>query len=57
MVLGMHEGGAILFMTHFGVIETIVKHYVKKLENGLNKKNYDMVVLYFNKKDLSYKWI
>ncbi len=57
MVLGMHEGGAILFMTHFGVIETIVKHYVKKLEDGLNKKNYDMVALYFNKKGLSYKWI
>ena len=57
MTLGRHVGGTILYMTHFGVIETIVKHYVKKLEDGLTKKNYDMVALYINKKSVSYKWI
>ncbi len=57
MVLDVHEGGTILFMTHFGVIETILKHYVNKPDDRLNTKNYDMGVLYFNKKGVSYKWI
>ncbi len=57
MVLDVHEGGTILFMTHFGVIETILKHYINKPDDRLNTKNYDMGVLYFNKKGVSYKWI
>ncbi len=57
MVLDLHVGGTILFMTHFGVIETILKHYINKLDDRLNTKNYDIGVLYFNKKGVSYKWI
>ena len=57
MVLDVHEGGAILFMTHFGVIETILKHYINKPDDRLNTKNYDMGVLYFDKKGVNYKWI
>ena len=56
-VLGTREGETILFMTHFGVIETILKHYIKKPDDRLNTKNYDMGVLYFNKKGVSHKWI
>ena len=57
MVLDAHEGGIILFMTHFGVIETILKHYINKPDDRLNTKNYDMGVLYFDKKGVNYKWI
>ncbi len=57
MVLDIHEGETILFMTHFGVIETILKHYIKEPDDRLNTKNYDMGVLYFNKKGVSHKWI
>ena len=57
MVLDVHEGGTILFMTHFGVIETILKHYIRKPDDKLNTKNYDMGVLYFDKKGVNYKWI
>ena len=57
MVLDVREGGTILFMTHFGVIETILKHYINKPDDRLNTKNYDMGALYFNKKGVSYKWI
>ncbi len=57
MVLDVRKGGTILFMTHFGVIETILKHYINKPDDRLNTKNYDMGVLYFNKKGVSYKWI
>ena len=57
MVLDIHEGGTILFMTHFGVIETILKHYIGKQDDKLNTKNYDMGLLYFDKKGVNYKWI
>lgn len=53
MVLGRHKGGTIFFMTHFGVIETILKHYIKNLDNNLSTKNYDIRVLSFNKKGVS----
>ncbi len=56
-VLDAREGGTILFMTHFGVIETIFKHYINKQDDRLHTKNYDMAVLYFNKKGVSNKWI
>jgi broad specificity phosphatase PhoE len=57
MVLDVHGGGTILFMTHFGVIETILKHYIGKQDDKLNTKNYDMGLLYFDKKGVNYKWI
>lgn len=57
MVLGSHEGGIILFMTHFGVIETVLKHYIEKLDDSVNTKNYDIKVLFFNKEGVSYRWI
>ncbi len=57
MVLDVRKGGTILFMTHFGVIETILKYYVNKPDDRLNTKNYDMSVLYFDKKGVNYKWI
>ncbi|ODS33615.1 MAG: phosphoglycerate mutase, partial [Candidatus Scalindua rubra] len=56
-VLRRYEGKAVLFMTHYGVIETILKHYVKKPDKRLNTRNYDTGVLYFNNKDVSFKWI
>ncbi len=56
MVLDVRKGGTILFMTHFGVIETILKYYVNKPDDRLNTKNYDMSVLYFDKKGVNYKW-
>ena len=57
MVLDVYEEGTILFVTHFGVIETILKYYIKKQDDRLNTKNYDMGVLYFDKKGVNYKWI
>ena len=57
MVLDVREGGTILFMTHFGVIETILKHYIKKLDDSVNTKNYDIKVLLFSNKGVTYKWI
>ena len=56
-VLGEREGETILFMTHFGVIESILTHYSIRLDDRLNTKNYDIGVLYFNKKGVSHKWI
>ncbi len=44
-------------MTHFGAIESILKYYVNKPDDRLNTKNYDMGVLYFDKKGVNYKWI
>lgn len=56
-ILGVYEGGTILFMTHFGVIETILKHYINKPDDRLSTKNYDTGVLNFNKKGVDHKWI
>jgi len=57
MALDVHEGGTILFMTHFGVIETILRHYINNTDDRLSAKNYDIAVLYFNKKGVGCKWI
>ncbi len=56
-VLGKYEGKTLLFMTHYGVIETILKRYVKKLDNKLNANNYDIGVLYISSEDTKFKWI
>ena len=56
-VLRRYEGKAVLFMTHYGVIETILKHYVKMPGKRLNTRNYDTGVLYFNNMNVSFKWI
>lgn len=56
-VLRRYDGKSVLFMTHYGVIETILKHYVKTPDKRLNTGNYDTGVLRFNDKDVSFKWI
>ncbi|MGR3173000.1 MAG: histidine phosphatase family protein [Candidatus Scalindua sp.] len=56
-VLRRYEGKAVLFMTHYGVIETILRHYIAMPDNRLSTRNYDTMVLYFNKKGVNYKWI
>ena len=56
-VLRRYEGKIVLFMTHYGVVETILKHYVKKPDKRLNTRNYDTGVLWFNNGDVSFKWI
>lgn len=56
-VLRRYEGKAVLFMTHYGVVETILRYYIKKLDKRLNTRNYDTGVLLFNNKDVSFKWI
>ena len=56
-ILRRYEGKIVLFMTHYGVVETILKHYVKGPDKRLNTRNYDTGVLWFNNKDVSFKWI
>ena len=56
-VLHRYEGKTVLFMTHYGVVETILKHYVKGPDKRLNTSNYDTGVLQFNNGDVSFKWI
>jgi phosphoserine phosphatase len=57
-VLDKYEGQIILFMTHFGVIETILKHYVGNPDNDrLNTKNYDIWILYFDNKGVRFTWM
>ena len=55
MALDVHEGGTILFITHFGVIETILRHYINNPDDRLSAENYDIAVLYFNKKGVDRK--
>ena len=40
-VRNRYEGKTLLFMSHFGVIETILKHYIKDLDGKLNTRNLD----------------
>ncbi len=56
-VLDEYKGKTLLFMTHYGVIETILKHYVEKLDDRLNVKNYDIVALYFNHEGVRFTWM
>lgn len=57
-VLDKYEGQTLLFVTHFGVIETILKHYVLKLDsNRLNTNNYDIWILYFDNKGVRFTWM
>ena len=56
-VLARYEGRTVLIMTHFGVIESILKHYIKELDDRLNTKNYDIGVLYFDNNGVKFRWI
>ncbi len=61
-VLDKHKGQTVFFMTHFGVIETILKHYVGQPDNDrlntrLNTKNYDIWILYFDNKGVRFTWM
>ena len=56
-VLDKYKGKTLLFMTHYGVIETILKHYVEKLDDRLNVNNYDIAVFCYNSKGVKLTWM
>jgi broad specificity phosphatase PhoE len=56
-VLDKYKGKTLLFMTHYGVIETILKHYVEKLDDRLNVNNYDIAVFCYNSKGVKFTWM
>jgi broad specificity phosphatase PhoE len=61
-VLNKYKGRTVFFMTHYGVIEAILKHYVGQPDNDrlnarLNTKNYDIWILYFDNKGVRFTWM
>ncbi len=57
-VLDQYKGQTVFFMTHYGVIEAILKHYVGQPDNDrLNTKNYDIWILYFDNKGVRFTWM
>ncbi len=61
-VLDKYKGQTVFFMTHFGVIEAILKHYVGRPDNDrlntrLNTRNYDIWILYFDDKGVRFTWM
>ncbi|MFQ5963920.1 MAG: histidine phosphatase family protein [Candidatus Scalinduaceae bacterium] len=56
-ILRKYNGKTSLFMTHYGVIESILRHYIEKSDNRLSVNNYDIGSLSFNSKGVRFKWI
>lgn len=56
-LISSKEGSRFLVITHFGVIETVLRHYINLPYEDIRLNKDEILLLYFGEKDIKFSWI